>query len=302
MAQLYVSKGFQWPRFLHLTVPQNRKLSSRWVCWICVTSVVLAELSFTQLSVTAGSFDPGRAPPLHSCLCPLFIQEAPGVQTLSGTSESGLTPTRPQPHPGRSCQDGWRAAARTGGSARISLRNGCPIWVYSSQGFVVIAIPGSLGWPQALDFIIVSWPLRSPPAPAAARRLLVQRWPTSACVQVRVWQGRGSFLLTQRLFPCVWRPFSHVSGQRRPRDTLSGGLISQYKVGMLIPGSNQRVGPSSDCEHQTTEAYVKAGKLDKPETVIFWDSDFHLFTLNVCQAEVTKGHTINSHMFRSIKS
>lgn len=71
-----------------------------------VTSAVLAELSFTQLSLTAGSFDPGRAPPLHSCLCPVFIQEAPGVQTLSGTSESDLTPTRPQPHPDRSCQDG----------------------------------------------------------------------------------------------------------------------------------------------------------------------------------------------------
>lgn len=85
---------------------QNRKLSSRWVCWICFTSVVLAELSFTQLSLTAGSFDPGRAPPLHSCLCPLFIQEAPGVQTLSGSSESGLAPTRPQPHPDRSCPDG----------------------------------------------------------------------------------------------------------------------------------------------------------------------------------------------------
>lgn len=87
---------------------------------------------------------------------------------------------------------------------------------------------------------------------------------------------REGFLLTQQLFPCVCRPFSHVSGQRRPRDTLSGGLISQYKIGMLIPGSNQRVRSSSDCEHQTSEAYVKAvityttdlRKLDKPEAVI----------------------------------
>lgn len=46
---------------------------------------------------------------------------------------------------------------------------------------------------------------------------------------------------------------------------------------MLIPGSNQRVRSSSDCEHQTSEAYVKAvittyttdfRKLDKPEAVI----------------------------------
>lgn len=61
------------------------------------------------------------------------------------------------------------------------------------------------------------------------------------------------------------------------QETHSGGLISQYKVGMLIPGSNQRVRSSSDCEHQTSEAYVKAvittyttdfRKLDKPEAVI----------------------------------
>lgn len=64
-----------------------------------VTSVVLAELSFSQLSHTAGSFDPG-APPLHSRLCRVSIQEAPGVQMLSGTRVLGLTPTQPQPHPG----------------------------------------------------------------------------------------------------------------------------------------------------------------------------------------------------------
>lgn len=175
VAQVYISKWFNEP--ISCTSPchllQNRTLFSRWVCWICVTSVVLAELSFTQLSLTAGSCDPGRAPPLHSCLCPVFVQQAPGVQTLSGTSESGLTPTRPQPHPDRSCQDGWRAAWRTSGSVQISLQNGCLIWafaltVYSSQGFVVIAIPGSLGWLQPLDFTIVSRPLRSPSAPAAA--------------------------------------------------------------------------------------------------------------------------------------
>lgn len=225
---------------------QNRKPFSRRVCWICVTSVVLAELNLTQLSLTAGSFDPGRAPPLHSCLCPVFIHGAPGVQTLSGTSESGLNPSRPQPRPDRSCQDGWRAAAWTSSSVQISSQNGCLLWafgwtVYSRQGFVVIDTPGSLGWLQPFDFITVSCPLRSPSAPAAARRLLVQCWPTSACVQVRVWLRRESFQLTQQLFPCVCRPSSHASGQRRPRDTLCGGLISQCKIGMLIPGSNQSV-------------------------------------------------------------
>lgn len=70
---------------------QNSKLFSAGGFVGSVTSVVLAELSLSQLSHTAGSFDPG-GPPLHSRLCRVSIQEAPGVQTLSGTRVLGLTP------------------------------------------------------------------------------------------------------------------------------------------------------------------------------------------------------------------
>lgn len=94
---------------------QNSKLFSAGGFVGSVTSVVLAELSFSQLSHTAGSFDPG-GPPLHSRLCRVSIQEAPGVQMLSGTRVLGLHPHPASTTPGTSAV---RAAARTSSSVQI---------------------------------------------------------------------------------------------------------------------------------------------------------------------------------------
>lgn len=208
-----------WTSVCHLL--QNRKLFFSWrVCRICVTSVILAELMFTQLSHTGASVDTGQAPPLHSCLCPLSIQEAPGVQTRCGTSVPGLTPTLPEPHPDCSCQAGWWAATRTSSSVQICFSQNCVFavshWLDSlfQSGISGDGCTWKFGMAAALDFLIVSCPWRSPSAAAAAPWLLFLCCPNLNTCSSQSVTVRRKLPADSTAFPCVCGPFWPVSGKR----------------------------------------------------------------------------------------
>lgn len=130
---------------------QKRKLFSAGAFAGSVTSVILAELVFTQLSHTGASVDPGQAPPLHSCLCPLFSKR-------HLVCKHYLVPVCRASHP--PCLNHTRTAAvrMADGLHReqapqcrfVYFRTVFLVWVIgltlcSSQGLVVMDVPGSLG-------------------------------------------------------------------------------------------------------------------------------------------------------------
>lgn len=206
------------------------------VCRICVTSVILAELVFTQLSHTGGSTDPGQASPLHSCLCPLFFPRGTWCANTIWYQCAG-----PHHHPAWTTP-GLQLSGRLTGctenkhlSAHLFFSELCfwyesLVWLYSSQGLVVgDGCTWQFGMATTLEFFIVSsCPRRSHSAPAAARWLLFLCCPNPNMCSSQSATVKQKLPADSTAFPCVCGRFSPVSGRQLPRDTLFRGLHVQY--------------------------------------------------------------------------
>lgn len=159
-------------------------------------SVILAELLFTQLSHTGRGVDPGQAPPLHSCLCPLFSKRHLVCKhDLVAVCRASLPP----------CPNYTRtAAARPADglhrqrAAQCSFQNGLfgvSHW-FDSLFHSRISVDGCtwpLGMAPAADVFLVSCARRSPCTPAAARSLLLLCCPnTNMCLSECDWETKAS--------------------------------------------------------------------------------------------------------------